>query len=207
MILPFLQGFGVSAGLIVAIGAQNAYVLTHSVRRNHHLAIILVCIACECGLISAGVAGVGTAVAANPLFMSLAVWGGAAFLGWYGLGAFRSALRGGSLEIGQAQDRSLRAALLGALAVTLLNPHAYLDTVVLLGSISGSYQGSSRYLFGAGALSASMTWFLALALLGRVLAPVFRRKSAWRVLDATVGCTMWLIAATLIHQALTTLPG
>jgi len=187
-----------SGGLIVAIGAQNAYVLSQSVRRNHHVAVMAICMVCEIALIGAGVAGVGSLVASTPVLMRAASWGGAAFLLWYGLGSFRSALRGGSLKTEDGAARTLRAAALGALAVTLLNPHAYLDTVVLLGSISGRYEGAARYAFGAGALLASLVWFVSLTFFGQLLAPVFRRQAAWRVLDTLVGCTMWFIAATLL---------
>ncbi|MFW5735093.1 MAG: LysE/ArgO family amino acid transporter [Oceanidesulfovibrio sp.] len=198
MFIPFFQGFGVSGGLIVAIGAQNAYVLSQSVRRNHHVAVAGVCILCEMLLIGTGVAGVGRAVSANPFLLTCATWGGAVFLFWYGFGSFRSALRGGSLATGAHTDKTLKASILGTLAVTLLNPHAYLDTVVLLGGISGGYVGAGRYAFGAGALTASFTWFLSLAFFGKMLAPVFKRPAAWRILDTLVGLTMWGIAATLI---------
>lgn len=198
MLLPFFQGFGVSGGLIVAIGAQNAYVLSQSMRRNHHLAVAGICILCEVLLIGTGVAGVGAAVSANPVLLHIATWGGAAFLLWYGFGSFRSAFRGGSLAAGAHKDKTLKAAIAGALAVTLLNPHAYLDTVVLLGGISGGYQGAGRYAFGAGALTASFFWFLSLTLFGQVLAPIFKRPAAWRILDTLVGITMWTIAVTLV---------
>ncbi|QGY39582.1 amino acid transporter [Pseudodesulfovibrio cashew] len=198
---PFLQGFGMGGGLIVAIGAQNAFVLTQGVRRNHHLAVAALCILCDGVLISLGVTGVGTMVASNPLLGKMAAWGGAAFLTWYGLGSFLSAWRGGVLGEGEDAGKTLRHTLALTLAVTLLNPHVYLDTVVLMGSVSGRFGDPGRYLFGLGAFCASTAWFVLLSLGGQALAPVFQRRSTWRILDGVVCLTMWTIAATLIHSA------
>lgn len=202
MLMPFFQGFGVGGGLIVAIGAQNAFVLTQSVRRNHAWAVALLCSLCDALLIGAGVAGMGAAVAASPLLGRVAAWAGAAFLFWYGLGALRSALRGGRLDVGAQGPAGLGATLAATLAVTLLNPHVYLDTVVMLGSLSGQFPGPGRYVFGAGAACASLSWFLGLGLGGRLLAPVFTRPAAWRALDALVCATMWGIGAGLLRGAL-----
>ena len=193
-------------GLIVAIGAQNAFVLTQGVRRNHHLAVALLCIVCDVVLIGLGVTGVGMAVASSPLLGTVAAWGGAAFLVWYGLGAFRSAWRGGSMaaeeEPGEATGDALGRTLWLTLAVTLLNPHVYLDTLVLMGSVAGQFGSPERYVFGLGAMTASAAWFLALSLGGQVLAPAFRRPFTWRILDILVGLTMWTIAASLIRSAI-----
>ncbi|BBD09223.1 LysE/ArgO family amino acid transporter [Desulfovibrio ferrophilus] len=202
MVSPFIQGMGMGGGLIVAIGAQNAFVLTQAVRRNHTLAITLVCCLCDMIFISLGVTGVGAAVAANPTLTSLAAWGGGLFLLWYGWGAFRSALRGGTLEARGDGAGSLRATLIALLAVTLLNPHFYLDTVVLLGSVSGQFSQDARTLFGAGAITASIIWFSGLSLGGRMLAPVFARPMAWRVLDGLVCLVMWSLAVSLIRPQL-----
>jgi L-lysine exporter family protein LysE/ArgO len=200
---PFIQGFAMGGGLIVAIGAQNAFVLAQGVRRNHVLAVALVCIVCDGLLIGLGVSGVGTLVAANPALGAAAAWGGAAFLAWYGLGALRSAIRGGTLRADRDAAPDLRRTLLLTLAVTLLNPHVYLDTVVLMGSISGRFEGTGRYVFGLGAFTASTVWFTALGAGGRALAPLFRRPATWRVLDTLVCLTMWTIAASLIRSVLT----
>jgi L-lysine exporter family protein LysE/ArgO len=202
MLMPFFQGFGVGGGLIAAIGAQNAFVLTQSVRRNHAWAVALLCSLCDALLIGAGVVGMGAAVAANPLLGRVAAWGGAAFLFCYGLGALRSALRGGRLDAGGRGPTGLGPTLAATLAVTLLNPHVYLDTVVMLGSLSGQFPGPGRYAFGAGAACASLSWFLALGLGGRLLAPVFARPGAWRTLDALVCATMWTIGAALLRNTL-----
>jgi len=189
-------------GLIVAIGAQNAFVLTQGVRRNHHLAVAALCILCDGLLIGLGVTGVGTVVATNPTLGLAAAWGGAAFLGWYGLGALRAALRGGSMETRREVEQGLKRTLALTLAVTLLNPHVYLDTVILMGSVSGQFAGTARYVFGLGALAASTTWFLALSLGGQILAPLFSRDLTWRILDGAVCLTMWSIAAALLRPML-----
>lgn len=202
MLLPFIQGFGMGGGLIVAIGAQNAFVLTQGVRRNYHLHVALICAFSDALLISLGVLGMGTAVASSPELARWMGWGGAAFLAWYGFGSFRSAVRGGHLDTQDGQALPLRAVVLTTLAVTYLNPHAYLDTLVLVGGTSGQFEGMGRYLFGAGAVTASFTWFFTLTLGGRLLAPVFTRPMAWRVLDTLVGLTMWIIAASLLARNL-----
>lgn len=200
-ISPYLQGLGMGASLIIAIGAQNAFVLSQSIRRNHHMSVAAICIVCDCLLISIGVLGMGAVFTANPLLRAIATWGGAAFLLWFGFNAFRSALRGGSLDAHEERSLPLRAAVVSALAVSLLNPHAYLDTVVLLGGISTTFEGDGRYLFGAGAVTASILWFCTLSLGGRAMAPVFRNASAWRVLDGLVCLMVWGIAAGLVRQA------
>lgn len=198
MLVPFLQGAGIGGGLIVAIGAQNAFVLSQGVRRNHPLPIALLCGLCDALLILLGVSGVGTLVASNPLLGQVAAWGGALFLFWYGLRSLRSALRGGVLAAKRASSPSLRTALGATLAVSLLNPHVYLDTLVLLGGISGQFPEQERYLFGIGAMTASFVWFLTLSLGAGLLAPLFRRPVAWRILDSLVFLTMWSIALSLL---------
>ena len=198
MFMQFAQGFGMGGGLIVVIGAQNAYVLSQAVRKNYLLIIPLICITCDAVLIAAGVSGVGKAVASNPGFSKLAAWGGAAFLFLYGARAFRSAFIGGRLEADDAAAPSLKAAVLATLAVTLLNPHVYLDTVILMGSVSGQYSRDGRIFFGIGAVCASTLWFFSLSFGGQFLAPLFRRPAAWRVLDGLVCTVMWAIAASLV---------
>ncbi|NDV18225.1 LysE family transporter [Pseudodesulfovibrio sp. JC047] len=197
---PFVQGLGMGGGLIVAIGAQNAFVLTQSVRKNHHLAVAALCTLCDAVLITLGVTGIGTMVASNPTFATVAALGGAAFLIWYGCLALRSAFQGGSLHARSQEKTGLRKTLMLTLAVTLLNPHAYLDTVVLLGSVSGQFIPPDRYVFGMGAVTASLLWFFALSLGGQALAPLFKRERTWRILDSLVCLTMWGIAGTLLRH-------
>lgn len=198
MIFAFLKGFGTSAGLIIAIGAQNAFVLSQGVRRDHHLVIPLICSFFDALLITVGILGVGTAVASNPALTKAAAWGGAAFLFWYGTGSFRSAIKGGSLETEGNGSTPLKKAVLTTLAVTLLNPHVYLDTLVLMGSISGQIPLSQRPWFGVGAALASFVWFFVLSLGGNLLAPLFKKQAAWRILDTFVGIIMWSIALSLL---------
>ena len=203
MISTFLQGFGTGGGLIVAIGAQNAFVLSQGVRRNHHLIIALICIVCDAVFISAGVAGFGGAVSTSPTLSQWVAWGGAGFLLFYGLQSLRSALRGGCLDTNNQALRTLKAAIMTTLSVTLLNPHFYLDTVVLLGGVSSQFQGESRLYFGIGAVSASTLWFISLSLGGQMLAPLFKKQISWRILDSLVCVTMWTIAVSLIMHGVT----
>jgi len=200
MLPLFWEGFGTGSGLIIAIGAQNAFVLAQGVRREHHLPVALICALCDALLIAAGLAGMGAALAAAPALRQAAALGGAAFLGLYGLRAARAAWRGGGALCAADGDdgRSLKTILLLTLAVTLLNPHVYLDTVLLLGSIGGRHGDPGRWHFGAGAATASFAWFFGLALCGRLLAPLLSRPAAWRALDGFVALVMWSVAAGLL---------
>ncbi len=201
MVGAYLSGLGVGLGLIVAIGAQNAFVLARGVRGNHHWAVAGVCSLCDLVLIAAGVLGLGAAVARHPALAAVAGWGGAVFLSWYGFLALRSALRPRGLAANEDGDLSRSAAVAAALTVSLLNPHVYLDTVMLLGSVSGSFPGGERWLFGLGAGTASVLWFFGLALGGRALAPLFAKPASWRVLDAAVCLTLWGVAISLAKSA------
>ncbi len=201
--MEYAQGFALSAGLIVAIGAQNVFVLTQGARRHRPWLVAGVCTACDGLLIAAGVGGVGGLAAASPGVSGLLALAGAAFLLVYGLRAFKNAYSGESLAL--AEDAALppvRAILLAALGVSLLNPHALLDTVVLIGGLSSRLDAGGRLLFGLGAVTASACWFFSLSLGGRLLAPVLRRPGAWRVLDVLVGLTMWALAAGIGREAL-----
>lgn len=200
MLLPYyLKGLGMGAGLIVSIGSQNAHVLRMGLRGQHVGLTVLTCIACEIMLISTGVAGVGTMVERNPLLLAISRWGGAAFLVWYGLRAWFSAF--GQNVLGAAPHATTfttRQALMTVLAVTLLNPHVHLDTVVLLGAIGGQQGGDGKWWFALGAMSAAIVWFSALGFGARLLSPWFARPGAWRVLDAMIGVVMMVLAATLV---------
>ncbi|WP_290923382.1 LysE/ArgO family amino acid transporter [Halodesulfovibrio sp.] len=202
MLAPFFQGFGTCGGLIMAIGAQNAFLLSQSVRKNHHLTIALMCIMADMLLIGLGVFSVGRIVASSPEIKVFATFFGAAFLLWYGFCAFRSACKPGVLTTSSDATRSLRSVVLTTLAVTFLNPHTYLDTVVLMGSLGGQFIGNGKIYFWIGGVCASAIWFGALAFGGQALAPLFRKPSSWRILDGTVCAVMWLIAAGLIKQGI-----
>ncbi len=199
MIVAAFAGFGLGLSLILAIGAQNAFVLRQGLRRAHVLAVVLTCAISDAILIAAGVAGFGTLAEAAPWLEPVMRYGGAAFLFVYGARAFRAAVAGGAaLQAGEGAQ-SLRAALLTCLALTWLNPHVYLDTVVLLGSISAQYD--AKLAFALGAMTASFVFFFSLGFGARLLAPLFARPAAWRVLDAGVGVVMWAIAVKLVVTA------
>lgn len=199
----YVQGFALSAGLIMAIGAQNVFVLTQGARGHRPWFVAGVCTACDALLIAAGVGGVGALAAGSPGVSGVLALAGAVFLAVYGLRAFRSAAFGESLSLSEdAAQPTARAVLLAALGVSLLNPHALLDTVVLIGGLSSRLDANGRVLFGLGAVTASACWFFSLSVGGRLLAPVLRRPGAWRVLDVLVGLTMWGLAAGIGREAL-----
>jgi L-lysine exporter family protein LysE/ArgO len=199
VLLPLLAGLGTGLSLIIAIGAQNAFVLRQGLRRDHVVLVVAVCAVSDLVLILLGVAGVGALVERAPLALTVVRWGGAAFLVVYGLLAARRALRGGSLDADPAgRPLSWRAALATCLAFTWLNPHVYLDTVLLVGSVASTYGPEGRWWFGAGAGAGSVLWFSALGAGARLLTPVFRRRSAWRVLDAVIAVVMLGLAVLLL---------
>ncbi len=191
-----LAGFSVSFALIVAIGAQNAFVLRQGLRREHVLAVVATCVASDAALMVVGIAGLGAVVAEAPTALTVIRWGGAAFLLGYAALAARRALRPGTLTPLDRPPATLRATLLTCLALTYLNPHVYLDTVVLLGAIA--HQDPHRWVFGAGAAAASAVWFTVLGLGAHRLAPVLARPTAWRVLDGTIAAVMTALAVSLI---------
>jgi L-lysine exporter family protein LysE/ArgO len=196
MTTSFLSGLGLGLSLILAIGPQNAFVLRQGLRCEHVVAVVLVCVVSDAALIAAGVTGFVTLVEAAPWLVPSLRWGGAAFLTAYALSAAMRAWCGGAvLEPGQ-DGKGLRGAVATALALTWLNPHVYLDTVVLLGAVST--RQASPIAFGFGAASASLLFFIALGFGARLLRPIFARPSAWRVLDALVAVTMATLAVRLV---------
>lgn len=199
MITTFFTGLGTGAGLIIAIGAQNAFVLSQGIRKKYIFMIPLICALCDAALIIAGVAGMGSLIVKSPLLIKVASRGGASFLFFYGLKSFISAYKNqGGLNRNQEKEKSRSQMILMTLAMTLLNPHVYLDTVVLLGSMSGTFPGWGRYYFGAGALTASFIWFFSLSLGAVKLAPLFRKAKTWQILDILIGIIMWIIAFNLL---------
>lgn len=197
MVVAFVAGFSLGFSLILAIGAQNAFVLRQGLRREHVLATVLVCAISDAILIAAGVAGFGALAEAVPWLEPTMRYGGAAFLLAYGARNFWAAWRGGeALDAGGEARHSLRGVVTTVVALTWLNPHVYLDTVVLLGAISAQYD--DKLAFGTGAALSSFTFFFMLGFGARFLSPWFARPGAWRVLDLVVGLTMWAIAAKLL---------
>lgn len=196
----YFNGLLITAGLIVAIGAQNAFVLAQSLRREHHLPVALLCVVCDAVLVALGVFGLASLLASHPLWLGIARWGGAAFLLYYGLQALWRALRPQGLQQAEgAAPRSLPAVLLATLAVTLLNPHVYLDTVLLIGSVGAREAVPGAYVLGA--TSASLTWFLGLALGAAWLAPKLARPLTWRLIELAVAATLLVIALRLALDA------
>ena len=194
---PVFLGFVAGLSLIVAIGAQNAFVLRQGIRNEHVLPVVIVCAVSDLVLIVAGVAGVGALVTAHPQLMTIARYGGAAFLLGYGLLAARRALQPAVMTPGDAGSARLPAVLLTCLALTFLNPHVYLDTVVLLGTLA-SQQGDGRWRFGAGAALASLVWFFSLGFGARRLAGLFAKPVTWRILDGVIALTMIALSVSLV---------
>ena len=196
-ITAFLKGFGVGFGLIVAIGAQNAYVLTRGICRNHHWVVALIGGLIDALLIAAGILGMGKLIQQFPNLLTATAIGGALFLFIYGGLSFKRMFAPGHLR-GCGDEVGFKTAVLAMLALSLLNPHVYLDTVVLLGSVAVQEMPSNQIIFGAGAVTASFVWFFSLALGGQWLQPWFRNPATWRLLDFIIGVIMWAIALTLV---------
>ena len=199
---PALSGFGSGLALIVAIGAQNAFVLRQGLRREHLAAVVAVCILSDAVLILAGTAGIGRLTQAAPLALDIVRWAGAAFLLAYAFLSLRRALNPSGLQAAGRAGGTLTAAVLTCLGLTWLNPHVYLDTVVLLGSLAATHGPDGRWAFAAGAVAASTVWFTALGFGARLLAPVFARPRAWQILDAAIAVFMVLLAASLLRGSL-----
>ncbi|HWU62057.1 MAG TPA: LysE/ArgO family amino acid transporter [Ensifer sp.] len=198
MLSIFATGFATSLGLIVAIGAQNAFLLRQGLRREHVLVLASICAVSDALLISAGVAGFGAAMKALPWLELVMRYGGAAFVALYGLKSLWSALHvDAGLSPADAPAMPLRTAVLTCLAFTWANPHCYLDTVVFLGSISTRF-APHQWTFGAGAATASVVFFFALGYGARFAAPLMARPAAWRILDAGIGMIMGAIAIRLV---------
>ena len=197
-----LAGLGLSGSLIVAIGAQNAFVLRQGLRREHVGLVATLCFVSDATLIVIGCAGLGQLIQAHPAWVSAVTWGGAACLTVYGLLHVRSALRPQALQADALVTPTPRGTVIRTvLALTWLNPHVYLDTVLLLGSIAGRYPGAQRVAFAVGACTASLLWFYGLGYGAVRLAPLFARPGAWRVLDGLIAVVMLTIAASLLLAA------
>ena len=199
----YATGLSLGLSLIVAIGAQNAFVLRQGLSGAHVALVVGVCVLLDVALMSAGVGGVSTVLNRSPWTLDAVALAGAGFLGWYGFGAAQRAWRGESLvAASSATAGSARRVLAQTLTVSLLNPHVYLDTVLLVGTVGAQQPHGLRLAFLAGACSASLGWFVSLGFGARMMAPVFARPAAWRALDALVALVMWTLATALLMKIL-----
>lgn len=197
--LAIATGFATGLGLIVAIGAQNAYVLRQGIRREHVAIVVVICALSDAVLIVAGTAGMGALLRTAPWVVDLMRWLGVAYLLWFALRSLRSAFKPAALESesdAPGARSPLKAVVLTTLGLTWLNPHVYLDTVIMLGTIASTY-GSARWVFAAGAVLASVVWFTALGFGAHLLAPYLQKPIVWRVIDVLIAVVMALIAIKL----------
>lgn len=198
MLTMFIKGMGLSASLIMAIGAQNAHVLKMGLQRQHIGLTVAVCVVCEALLISMGVVGIGHLIERYPALLVWAKWGGVVFLCYYGIMALRAAWQKQSLQVlTKQQNIRWQAALVAVLAVTLLNPHVYLDTVILLGSIAVQQGETGKWWFAFGAIANALLWYTALAFAAKLLRPLFAQARAWQVLDLMIAVMMLGLALNL----------
>ena len=197
-----LEGFGLGASLIIAIGAQNAFVLRQGLIREHVLLSATFCAFSDLVLISAGVFGLGALVRGQTWFLGLMTWGGAGFLCWYGGKAALRAFRPKTLESSRGDSLSVQAVLASLAGFTFLNPHVYLDTVLLLGGLGARHTTSERPWFVIGASVASVIWFFGLACGARLLSALFQRSMTWRILDGLIAAIMIALAASLVFSGL-----
>lgn len=191
--------------MIIPIGAQNAYVLNQGIKRNHHLTTATICSVMDVFFISLGIFGGGALLSQNETLLTVVTLGGIAFLTFYGWLSLRAALQHSDQQESQPQKlaRGRRAVILGALAVTVLNPHLYLDTVVILGSIGGQFEGSDRISFALGTMMASFVWFYGLSIGAAKLAPVLSKPKTKRIIDLIVATMMFIIAFALAKSLYT----
>ena len=197
MFAAALTGLVTGLSLIVAIGAQNAFVLRQGLARQHVALVVAICAVADLLLILAGVAGIGTIVERAPVALDVVRWLGVAFLTWYGVTSLLRARHAGALEAAGGQPLTRRGAAVRASALTFLNPHVYLDTVLLLGSLAAHQGPTGRWWFAVGACVASLAWFSGLGYGARLLSPLLTKRRAWQVLDVPIGLTMLAIALSL----------
>ena len=200
--VPFGKGFVTMAALIVAIGVQNAFVLRQGIQNQATFIAATVCFLCDVLLVSVGAAGLGALFSASHHLSLIVAFGGAAFLTFYGIRALRAAKAAQGLDMKAADSVSRTGTVMTALAVSLLNPHALLDTVVLAGGFAARYEGALRYVCALGSMTASGVWFYGLAYGARRLAPVLSRPKVWRVIDLLIGVMMLTLAASLAKDGM-----
>lgn len=199
LLLSLLKGFGASGSLIVAIGAQNAFVIRQGLRLQHLLLTALLCSLIDGTLIILGVMGFGNFISSYPLFIDLTKYFAIIFLFIYGALAFKSAFKKKTaLSLDEQVSMTAKKTIISILAFSLLNPHVYLDTVILLGSIASQQPAEEQLYFAFGAIAASFAWFFAITYGARLLAPFLQKEKSWRIIDCCIAATMWGIAITLI---------
>jgi L-lysine exporter family protein LysE/ArgO len=198
MLAAFAGGMALGGGLIVAIGAQNAYIIRQGILNSHVFALCLFCAVSDAILIWAGTLGLGAIIKSVPAFIPVMTWGGALFLAWYGTRALRRALHPGGLAAGHDGRVSLAAALATCAAFTWANPHVYLDTVILVGSLANARPAPERMPFALGATAASFIWFFMIGYGARALAPFLSRPAVWRAIDLAIAAIMFWLAVRLV---------
>lgn len=199
--LELLSGFGAGLSLIVAIGAQNAFVLRSGLAKAHVGAVVLICALSDALLIAAGIAGFGQLILRAPWVIEVARWFGVAYLLWFAFRSLKAAQKSSTLELGSTAQTTLAKAIATTLSLTFLNPHVYLDTVILLGSIASQYE-DSRWFFGFGAMLASVIWFSALGYAARLMAKFTSSVIFWKTFDRVVAVIMVLIAISIATMAI-----
>lgn len=190
------SGFFTAISLIAAIGAQNAYVIRQSLTRKHVLLVVVICALADAILIIAGIAGLGALITSAPMLMEFIRWFGVLYLAWFGIKSVRSAFKNQSLDAGSAQSASRKQVVLSILGFTFLNPHVYLDTVILLGSIANQFQ-SDRWWFGIGAMMSSVVWFFSIGYGAKAAAKYMAKPIFWKILDLIIAAVMFGIAIML----------
>lgn len=194
-VLPLFKGFVIGAGLIIPIGAQNSYILNQAIKKNHHLMAASICILCDFLLMSLGVFGGGALINSNSSLAAFITWAGIIFLSVYGSIFFWNFLRmKQNSEVNKGIPSSRKVVVFATLAVTLLNPHAYIDTVVIIGSISGDYHQTDKITFLGGTLLASIVWFYTLSLAAAKMSPWLSTRKVQRSINLIVALLMWTIA-------------
>ncbi len=201
MVFGFAMGFALGLSLIVAIGAQNAFILRQGILRQHVFVLCLICAVSDAVLIAIGVAGVGAIISNSPNLLMVIRLGGAAFLLWYAFVAIRRAINPEGLEANAEASADLKTAIGTCLAFTFLNPHVYVDTVLLVGA-SAPHEGTAKLAYAIGAMLASFVWFFGLGFGARLLEPIFKNPRAWQVLDSMIAVVMVLIAFGLVYPLL-----
>lgn len=194
--IAFLPGFLTGLSLIVAIGAQNAFVIRQGLTRSHVFLVVAICAIADAALIALGIAGLGAAISGLPWLLEVIRWFGVAYLSWFGFKSARAAFKNESLDAAGAAEQSRVKVVTTVLAVTLLNPHCYLDTVILVGSIGNQF-GENKWFFGVGAMLASVVWFTSVGYGAKAASSLMSKPIFWRVLDTVIAVIMFSIAITL----------